>query len=69
MKLIKLTNASTEHHGNYLYLNSDWIVSVFQMPREAGGSLFTVVYGGPLGISWNVEESPEEIRNLMRLPQ
>jgi hypothetical protein len=69
LSLVKLTNAAEEHRGNSLYLHSNWIVSVFQVSAEFGGSLTTVVYGGPLGTSWNVEESPEEIRELMKDPK
>jgi hypothetical protein len=63
--LVKLTNASEEHKGNKLYLHSDWIVSVFQVALQEGGSLSTVIYGGPLGTSWTVEESPEQIQSLI----
>jgi hypothetical protein len=63
--LIKLTNAAEEHKGNKLFLHSDWIVSVFQVATQEGGSLSTIIYGGPLGTSWNVDESPEEIQKLI----
>jgi len=63
--LVKLTNAAEEHKGNKLYLHSNWIVSVFQVATQDGGSLSTVVYGGPQGTSWNVEESPEQIQILI----
>jgi hypothetical protein len=63
--LVKLTNASEEHKGNNLYLHTDWIVAVFQTAAQPGGSLTTVVYGGPQGTSWNVEESPEKIHTLI----
>ena len=64
--MIKLTNLSIEHRGNPLYINSDWIVAVFPFSNDEGGSLRTVVYGGPTGTSWEVEESPEEIKQLIR---
>ena len=63
--LVKLTNASEEHKGNKIYINCEWVVAVFQTSAQAGGSLTTVVYGGPQGTSWNVEESPEEIQKLI----
>lgn len=63
--LVKLTNAAEDHKGNKLYLHTEWIVSVFQISKEGGGSLSTVIYGGPQGTSWNVEESPEEIQKLI----
>jgi hypothetical protein len=63
--LIKLTNAAEEHKGNKLFLHSNWIVSVFSIATQDGGSLSTVVYGGPQGTSWSVEESPEQIQSLI----
>jgi hypothetical protein len=63
--LIKLTNAAEEHKGNKLFLHSNWIVSVFQIALQEGGSLSTVIFGGPTGTSWNVEESPEQIQSLI----
>ena len=63
--LIKLTNAAEEFKGNNIYLHTDWIVSVFQTSLQPGGSLSTVVFGGPTGMSWSVEESPEEIQKLI----
>jgi len=63
--LVKLTNAAEEHKGNELYLHANWIVSVFQIATEQGGSLSTVIYGGPQGTSWNVEESPAQIQKLI----
>jgi hypothetical protein len=62
--LIKLTNVADEHKGNNIYINSEWLVAVFQAPSEPGGSLHTIIYGGPLGTSWSVEESPEQIQML-----
>jgi hypothetical protein len=63
--VIKLTNASEEHKGNDLYLHTAWIVAFFQTATQPGGSLATVVYGGPQGTSWNVEQSPEEIEKMI----
>jgi hypothetical protein len=63
--LIKLTNAAEEHKGNSIYINRDWVVAVFQSPSQPGGSLNTIVYGGPQGTSWNVDESPEQIQRLI----
>ena len=63
--LIKLTNSAEDHRGNNIYLNSEWIVAVFQSPSQAGGSLSTVIYGGPTGTSWTVDESPEQIQRLV----
>jgi hypothetical protein len=63
--LIKLTNASDEHKGNSIYINHDWVVAVFYAPTQPGGSLSTVVYGGPQGTSWIVDESPDEVQKLI----
>lgn len=63
--LIKLTNSAEEHKGNKLFLHSDWIVSVFQVATQEGGSLSTIIYGGPTGTTWSVEESPEEVQKLI----
>jgi hypothetical protein len=62
--LIKLTNAAEEHKGNKIFINAEWIVAVFQAPAAPGGSLSTIVYGGPQGTSWTVDESPEKIQRL-----
>jgi hypothetical protein len=67
--LIKLTNLSNDHKGDPLYINPDWIVAIFPFSNNEGGSLRTIVYGGPTGTSWEVEESPEQIKNLMRMPK
>ena len=63
--LIKLTNAAEEHKGNNLFINPEWIVAVFQTPSPIEDKLSTVVYGGPQGTSWNVNESPEQIQRLI----
>ena len=63
--LIKLTNATLEHQGNNIYLNPDWIVAVFQTTQQEGGSLTTLVYGGPQATTWTVDESPEQIQRLV----
>ena len=67
--MIKLTNLSNDHKGDPLYINPDWIVAIFPFSNNEGGSLRTIVYGGPTGTSWEVEESPEQIKNLMRMPK
>ena len=63
--LIKLTNAAEEHKGNNIYINPEWVVAVFQTSSQPGGSLNTIVYGGPQGTSWTVDESPEQIHRLI----
>ena len=65
MKLIKLTNTASDHRGNPIYINSKWIVSVFPLESDQGGSLRTIVFGGPQGNAWEVEESPEKIKKMV----
>lgn len=65
--MIKLTNATEIHKGNPIYINPEWIVAVFETNAEPGGSLRTVVYGGPQGTSWEVEESPADVARLARM--
>ena len=58
--LIKFTNAADNLKGNPLFINVDAIVSVFELPND-GGSLKTIVWGGPTGVGWEVEESLGEV--------
>ena len=64
MKLIKLTNTSREFKGNPIYINKDWVVSVYEQPID-GGCLATVVYGGPAGCCWTVEEGLKEVKDML----
>ena len=63
MNLIKLTNINEAYLGDPIYINSEWIVSIFEISNE--GSLRTVIFGGPQGTAWQVEESPEEIKRII----
>lgn len=65
MKMIKLTNAAEAHLGNTIHINADWIVAIFEAPSQPGGSLKTIVYGGPTGTSWEVEQSPADVAKLI----
>ena len=65
MKLIKLTNTADEYQGNTIYINSRWIVSIFPVESDHKGSLKNIVYGGPQGNAWEVEESPEKIKKMV----
>jgi len=58
--MIKLMNLSDGHQGNPIYLNPDHIVAVYPLVRD-GGSIRTVVYGGPEATTWIVEEGVEEV--------
>jgi hypothetical protein len=62
--MLKFTNASGPYTGNPLYISKEWIVTVFEHPRD-GGSLVTVIFGGPTGNSWEVEESLKEVINII----
>ena len=64
--LIKLTNMAAEHKGNGIFINPEWIVAVFQGNTIPDDTPTTIVYGGPQGTSWNVEESPEQIQMLIK---
>ena len=64
MKMIRFTNASEGRKGDPIYINSEWVVSVFE-DHVQGGSLATVVFGGPSGTPWFVEESLSEAINLI----
>lgn len=46
--------------GNPIYINKDWIVSIYEAPSQEG-MIKTIVYGGPSGSSWEIEESPSEV--------
>jgi hypothetical protein len=64
--MIKFTNNADAHRGNPIYIHPDWIVAVFEAPSQPGGSLKTIIYGGPQGTSWEVEESPAEVCDMMK---
>jgi hypothetical protein len=65
LRLLKLTNTADEHQGDPIYINSRWIVSIFPVESDRGGSLKTIIFGGPKGHSWEVEESPEKIKKMV----
>lgn len=59
-KMLKFTNLNRDRLDMPIYINKDHIVSVFEEPND-GGSLTTVIYGGPRGEQWHVEESLGEV--------
>ena len=64
--LVKFTNAAEGLVGNPVYINSEWIVSVYEISRTGdGGSLVTIIFGGPAGIAWEVEESLAEATKII----
>ena len=63
--MLKFTNSSEGRNGDPLYLNKDWIVSVYENANE-GGSLQTIIFGGPgAGIPFQVEESLGEVIKII----
>ena len=61
--LIKLTNCNEQLKGMPIYLMTEHIVSVFEMPTDAG-SLVTCVYG-VRGDTWQVEEGLKEVIDIV----
>ena len=59
-KMIKLTNTGLLA-GDPIWINCNTIGCIFTAPSGEGGSIQTRVYGGPTGVEWIVEESPEEV--------
>ncbi len=61
MKFVKLSNTG-RYRGDPIYINIDWITSIFEESSEQYGSLSTIVFGGPGGgTRWTVEESAKEV--------
>lgn len=63
--MLKFTNSSSGFEGTPVYISKDWIVSVFERPKVAGGSLTTFIFGGPTGLSWEVSESLNEVIKII----
>jgi uncharacterized protein YlzI (FlbEa/FlbD family) len=59
--LLKFANAAPEHAGNPIYININHITAVYPMTRPEGGGQSTIVFGGPTGQAWIVEEGVEEV--------
>ena len=66
MALIKFSNTG-KFTGFPIYVNSDHITAVFEVPSENGGSLETHIYGGNAGngVEWIVEESFNEVIKMI----
>ena len=58
--LVQLTNNADHSKGMPIYINPDMIMAVYERAMIPGGSLVTVVYGGPQGLEWYVEEGLSE---------
>lgn len=65
MKFIKLTNTADQHKGDPIYINPDFIAAIYDFAREEGGSRMTILYGGPTGNTWYVEEGLTEVIKLI----
>jgi len=61
--LVKFTNSNPDLKGMPLYIMSENIVSVFEIPID-NGSLATCIYG-IRGETWQVEEGLREAVNLI----
>jgi hypothetical protein len=63
--LLKFINASEGHLGNPLYIEAASISAVFPIDNKDGGGQSTMIYGGPTGISWMVEEGVEQVVKMI----
>lgn len=64
--IIKLTNCANNHKDSPIYINTEHITCFFQEARQEGGSLTTFVHSRVgVGITWEVEESPSQIMNII----
>ena len=61
--LIKFNNAASDHAYEPLYIDSDWIVALYE--EIIGDIRRTVIYGGPTGTTWVVQETLEESRKII----
>ena len=64
MKMLKFTNRANGRQDDPVYISSEWIVAVYEN-HEEGGSLSTIIYGGPGGTEWHVSESLQEVINII----
>lgn len=62
--MLKFTNASNGQKGNLLFINREWIVSVYEFTRR-DDTMVTAIYGGPTGLVWEVEESITEVAKII----
>lgn len=59
--LIKFSNANPDYAYKPLYIDSDWIVSVYKEEDDT----VTYIYGGPNGTIWEVKEDLETVRKMV----
>jgi hypothetical protein len=66
MSMLKFKNMSNDNVVDMpIYINSDWIVAVYERRRRDSGSVSTVIFGGPGGMEWTVEESLSEVMKII----
>ncbi len=66
MKMLKFTNLSNDNVIDMpIYINSEWIVAVFERCSDTGGSVSTTIFGGPNGTTWTVEESLSQVIKII----
>jgi hypothetical protein len=63
--LIKFTNNVQGLEGNPIYINSDWITAIYEQPNAEGGSVKTIIFGGPTAQAWEVAESLNEAVKIL----
>ena len=61
--LVKFTNAAEEYKGMPIYLMTEHVLSVYEIPTNFG-SLVTAIYG-IRGDTWNIEEGLNEAINII----
>lgn len=64
MKMLKFTNTNKQRAGDPIYINGDWIVAVYENSTD-GGSLSTVIFGGPHNTEWFVEEGLSQVIKII----
>ena len=64
MNFIKVTNATQGHLDDPLYINVDYIAAVYPLRNPDGGER-TIIFGGPTGQNWHVEQGFETVIKLI----
>ena len=63
--MLKFTNRNNNRLGEPIYISKEWIVAVYENNTN-GGSLTTVIYGGPGKTEWHVEEGLSEVIKIIK---
>jgi hypothetical protein len=69
VNFVKLTNATPGHLDDPLYINVDYIAAVYPLRNPDSGGERTIVFGGPTGQNWHVEEGIEKVLRLIKEAQ